>query len=363
MCWDDHDILHGKPTGAVRASFGYMSTFQDAKKFLHFIKVSFVSLPLMSPNGHQFRTSISFPTNKGCGKLCSKYSLESISIYPIKSCMGFSVSSWPVTSSGLLYDREWLLRSTSGEILTQKKVLDLSNIETYIDLNMGILVVDSPRCEEKLHIELNSDTLHVDKIEVDVSGQRYDVHGYHNEVDVWFSNAVGRPCTLLRRSSVQDYSYHRNGSTGLCRDLDAKLNFVNEAQFLMVSEESVNDLNCRLREHKGLHGQAIQISPLRFRPNLVVSGGEAYAEDGWRSIRIGDKHFKSLGGCNRCQMINLSAQDGKVQRSNEPLATLGTYRRMKGKITFGILLRYDSITRKESDEWLHVGEEVHATAG
>lgn len=31
VCWDDNDIIHGKPTGAVRVSFGYMSTFEDAK--------------------------------------------------------------------------------------------------------------------------------------------------------------------------------------------------------------------------------------------------------------------------------------------------------------------------------------------
>lgn len=31
VCWDDNDILNGKPTGAVRVSFGYMSTYEDAK--------------------------------------------------------------------------------------------------------------------------------------------------------------------------------------------------------------------------------------------------------------------------------------------------------------------------------------------
>ncbi|KAF3621471.1 hypothetical protein FXO38_31818 [Capsicum annuum] len=30
MCWDDCDILHEKPTGAVRVSFGYMSIFEDS---------------------------------------------------------------------------------------------------------------------------------------------------------------------------------------------------------------------------------------------------------------------------------------------------------------------------------------------
>lgn len=31
VCWDDRDILNGKPTGAIRISFGYMSTFEDVK--------------------------------------------------------------------------------------------------------------------------------------------------------------------------------------------------------------------------------------------------------------------------------------------------------------------------------------------
>ena len=34
-----------------------------------------------------------------------------------------------------------------------------------------------------------------------------------------------------------------------------------------------------------------EVNPLRFRPNLVISGGGAYAEDSWRNIRIGHKYF------------------------------------------------------------------------
>nr|KJB08000.1 hypothetical protein B456_001G058000 [Gossypium raimondii]KJB79468.1 hypothetical protein B456_013G051600 [Gossypium raimondii] len=30
---------------------------------------------------------------------------------------------------------------------------------------------------------------------------------------------------------------------------------------------------------------------MRFRPNLVISGGEPYAEDGWRNLRIGNTYF------------------------------------------------------------------------
>ncbi|CAI9087998.1 OLC1v1022225C5 [Oldenlandia corymbosa var. corymbosa] len=359
VCWDDHDLLNGKPTGAVRVSFGYMSTFEDAKKFLSFIDHSFVLHPqTQAPSTNLFEARPIFPVVEGNGRVDERYFLKSISIYPIKSCMGFSVDSWPLTSTGLLHDREWLLKSPSGEILTQKKVPDMCYITTFIDLNMGIMFVNSPRCKDKLQIELRSDLFLPRKDEVDIRTQRFEVLGYHNEVDIWFSNAIGRPCTLVRSLRPQTYGC---ASGKLCGDYVTKMNFANEGQFLLISEESVSNLNNRLRSspQKGLQGQRIQIDAKRFRPNLIVSGGEPYAEDQWRSLRIGNKDFTSMGGCNRCQMINLSFQAGKVQRSSEPLSTLATYRRVKGKILFGILLRYeDSSTRNKSDTWLHAGEEI-----
>lgn len=35
----------------------------------------------------------------------------------------------------------------------------------------------------------------------------------------------------------------------------------------------------------------VQINPMRFRPNLVISGGEPYVEDEWRNLKIGNKYF------------------------------------------------------------------------
>lgn len=37
--------------------------------------------------------------------------------------------------------------------------------------------------------------------------------------------------------------------------------------------------------------------------------------------------MQSMGGCNRCQMINLYQSSGQVIKSKEPLATLASYRR------------------------------------
>lgn len=239
----------------------------------------------------------------------------------------------------------------NGEVLTQKKVPEMYNISTKIDLKTGFLDVESPRCKEKLSIELKSDIISAIE-EISIHAQRYEVLGYDNKIDEWFSKAVGRPCYLLRSSSRSCIRF--NKSMGTCRDVNTRLNFVNEAQILMVSEESVSDLNSRLDSDRF-------VDPMRFRPNLVISGGGPYVEDTWSGLKIGKNHFKSLGGCNRCQMINLNYEGGEVQRSHEPLATLASYRREKGKILFGILLRYecDNEVGEEISSWLQVGQEVH----
>ncbi|KAK4398729.1 Molybdenum cofactor sulfurase [Sesamum angolense] len=363
VCWDDHDILNGKPTGSVRVSFGYMSTFEDARKLLKFIKSSFVALP-PQPMSLDLLREKPFPAlTEGEERVATRYFLKSITVYPIKSCAGFTVESWPLCSTGLLHDREWLLKSLSGEILTQKKVPEMGFITTLVDLKLGRLIVGSLHCKEKLQIELTSDQCIDERQVMEIYSQRYEVQGYGNEVDIWFSTAVGRPCTLVRSYAFQNHMCsNKNRSMGICRDLEAQLNFVNEAQFLLISEESVADLNNRLRSklHKGSNERHIEVDPSRFRPNLVVSGGKPYIEDGWRSLKIGQTNFTSVGGCNRCQMINMTFTAGTVQRSNEPLATLASYRRLKGKIYFGLLLKMCNSIKQEA--LLRAGQEIVANA-
>ena len=50
-CGDNVDLIDRQPTGAIRVSFGYMSTHSDVTKLIDFIKESFVErhvpLPIM----------------------------------------------------------------------------------------------------------------------------------------------------------------------------------------------------------------------------------------------------------------------------------------------------------------------------
>ncbi|ONK65783.1 uncharacterized protein A4U43_C06F930, partial [Asparagus officinalis] len=94
VCWDDNDILNGKPTGAVRVSFSNMSTFEDAEKFLKFVVSSFVVKPNLSRDAYPFETQL-FTGRQFVGGV----HLKSITIYPVKSCAGFSVQSWPLSNT------------------------------------------------------------------------------------------------------------------------------------------------------------------------------------------------------------------------------------------------------------------------
>eukprot|EP00798_Chlamydomonas_sp_ICE-L_P001442 gene1442-32816_t len=42
VCWDDHDLISGRPTGALRASLGAVSTFEEVYLLLQFINHYFV---------------------------------------------------------------------------------------------------------------------------------------------------------------------------------------------------------------------------------------------------------------------------------------------------------------------------------
>ncbi|TVU08500.1 hypothetical protein EJB05_41905 [Eragrostis curvula] len=362
VCWDDNDIINGKPTGAVRISFGYMSTYEDAEEFLKFLRSSFVSKAIALNNGHMLNINALVLVDDWSSQAVSDIHLKSITIYPVKSCQGFSVQSWPLTTGGLKYDREWLLQGSGGEILTQKKVPELSSIHTLIDLELGKLFIESPKCKDKLQISLEHLT-HL-TAELDVYGQRYEVQSYCDTINTWFSEAIGRPCSFMRCSSSKYRSCSiAGGRDNLCRDARSKLSFVNEGQLLLISEESVSDLNSRLHSSNANGKQRVVVDAMRFRPNIVTSGSTPYNEDNWKRLRIGDAYFTSMGGCNRCQMINLYQNSGQVVKAKEPLATLASYRRQKGKILFGVLLNYEDGMDGEDDtvveRWLQVGQEVY----
>ena len=58
---------------------------------------------------------------------------------------------------------------------------------------------------------------------------------------------------------------------------------------------------------------------------MGVAGGAAFAEDGWKQLRVGDVVFRAGGPCARCTVITVDQRT--AVRGIEPLRTLAVYRR------------------------------------
>ena len=65
----------------------------------------------------------------------------------------------------------------------------------------------------------------------------------------------------------------------------------------------------------------------RFRPNLVIDGEAAYAEEGWQRIRIGEVEFELFKPCTRCVMTTVDLQTAEKSPQQEPLRTLAKTRK------------------------------------
>ncbi len=105
-----------------------------------------------------------------------------------------------------------------------------------------------------------------------------------------------------------------------------RVGFADGFPLLLIGQASLDELSARV-------GRPLEM--LRFRPNLVISGSAAYAEDSWQRIRIGALEFRLVKGCSRCIMTTLDPLTGERSDDREPLATLKTYRARDGEVYFG----------------------------
>ena len=147
------------------------------------------------------------------------------------------------------------------------------------------------------------------------------------DADRWLSRFLGRDCRLvsLPESSRRPVDPAYGG-------VDDQVGFADGFPLLLISAASLEDLNRRLDE---------PLPMVRFRPNLVIYGGEPYQEDRWRRIRIGGIEFRLVKPCSRCAIPTIDPET--AQRSAEPLRTLMGYRRRGNKVYFGQNVLHDGV--------------------
>nr|WP_252729232.1 MOSC domain-containing protein [Aliiglaciecola lipolytica] len=111
------------------------------------------------------------------------------------------------------------------------------------------------------------------------------------------------------------------------KNSDSEVSFADGYPFLVISQQSLNDLNSRL---------ATPVTMSQFRPNLVIDNCAPFEEDNWKKIRIGEVEFEIMKSCSRCIFTTVDPITGEKNPQLEPLSTLQKYRKdKKGDVLFG----------------------------
>lgn len=144
--------------------------------------------------------------------------LTKINVYPIKSCGAFSPKCWPLTKSGLLYDRYWIIVNEAGAALTQKREPKLCKIRPEIDITKGILTLRWHDTQSTIStsIDLLCEATNEKEIEsrlTKVGGKIKKFVDCYPQVNIWLSDVLNQPglrllkCTDVRSPVMNDSSF------------------------------------------------------------------------------------------------------------------------------------------------------------
>lgn len=242
--------------------------------------------------------------------------VQNLYLYPIKSLGGIAVQEALVEERGFKYDRRWMLVDPSGEFLTQRQHPKLALLQVALGKSELTVFskVDSSR-KITFDLEMNSGK----EMQVKVWGDEVAALQVAPTVSAWFSDFLGMDVELV----VMPESSHRKLDPRYAVQ-EESVSFADGMPYVIIGQASLDELNGRLADPVGMD---------RFRPNLVFSGGDAYAEDQFKQLQIGEVEFQVVKPCARCVMITVDQEKGT--KGKEPLATLATYRSQGAKVYFG----------------------------
>jgi uncharacterized protein YcbX len=256
--------------------------------------------------------------------------LSALYRYPLKSGKGQTLQHIGLDKLGLEGDRRWMLvDEASGRFLTQRAVPQMSQLSALWNGAGGLTLSAAgfPALEVPLpgsDAELRGVTIWRDMLRVPDAG---------NEAASWVSDFIGKPTRLVHVPLERA----RSTEAGFGKE-DDKVAFADGFPLLLIGQASLDDLSRRI-------GRPMEM--LRFRPNLVIEGSDAFAEDGWKRVRIGDVEFRVVKPCSRCILTTIDPQTGERNADREPLTTLKTYREQQGDVMFGQNLVNDGVGRLE----------------
>ncbi|HEY1824296.1 MAG TPA: MOSC N-terminal beta barrel domain-containing protein [Trebonia sp.] len=247
--------------------------------------------------------------------------------YPVKSCRGERLTEAVVEPWGLAGDRRWMIVDAAGDPVTGREHPSLVLVTPRVE--GGKITLASPGLPEvTVPVPSGTELVPVSVWESDLLATQADA-----AASAWLTGIVGEPVRLVylddptRRPTNPKYSLDGD-----------RVSFADGYPLLLTSEESLEAVNGWIAV--GPRPAEGPIPMRRFRPSVVVSGAPAWAEDGWRRLRIGPVTFRNAKGCDRC--VFTTVDPDTAAKGHEPLFALARHRRWDGKIWFGVNLIPDA---------------------
>lgn len=237
--------------------------------------------------------------------------LSALRIHPVKSCAGIVLDAADVHPRGLAHDRRWMVVGPDGQFLTGRQLPRLVLIRPRIEADR--LVLTAPDMPD---LPVAAPGSEAERLSVQVWKDRVDAAGNGPDADAWLSSFLQRPARLV----FMDAQARRAARHG------GEVSFADAAPVLAISQAALDALNARLPR---------PVAMANFRPNLVIAGCAAHAEDAWERVRIGTVEFEADQRCGRCAFTTVDPERGERDPDGEPLATLARYRREGNSVLFG----------------------------
>ncbi|MFU0885994.1 YcbX family protein [Kluyvera sichuanensis] len=272
--------------------------------------------------------------------------LSRLFIHPVKSMRGIGLTHAFADISGMAFDRIFMITEPDGTFITARQ------FPAMVRFTPAVL-------HDGLHLTAPDGSSALVRF-VDFVGQPSPTEVWGNHFTSRIApDAINQWLTPFFKRDVQLRWLGDDLTRRVKRHDAVPLSFADGFPFLLTNEASLRDLQQRCRASVRME---------QFRPNLVVTGAQAWEEDSWKTLRIGDVVFDVVKPCSRCIFTTISPEKGQKHPAAEPLSTLQSFRTnpANGDVDFGqnLIARNSGVVRVGDDvEILTTGPAIVYGAG
>ncbi len=266
--------------------------------------------------------------------------VSELNVYPMKSARGIPLTASSVDAFGLIGDRMAMLVKPDGMFITQREMPALARLNVHPTEDGLTLSYDG-----------RDGAVHAVKPEggrrqtVDVWKTPVDAAICDDAVNAALSDWLGQPVQLAMFDDQSERTASEDWGAS-----DTPVRFADGYQILVTTTASLAALN----DNMAANGEA-PVGMDRFRPNIVIDGVAAWAEDQWAAIEIGGIRFDLVKPCARCIMTTQDQRTGSREGAN-PMPAMGRLRMSADRRVPGPLFGWNAVPR--ADGRIAIGDTV-----